>query len=182
MPFAPSASHQAKLQKAIEEEERIRKERAQVKAHQVPDYLKQRRLELEQEREAELQREIDFIRQQEAGRSGGGAGATTSRKNLSESLMGTRPSTRNRTTSSTAAAPAPFVSSLELRHQERQAWEAKRKAREELLDNERKRAREERQRREDEELKTERERRVPKAHPVPDYIYGSSKRGEGAPR
>ncbi|CAO1623166.1 unnamed protein product [Sympodiomycopsis kandeliae] len=161
IPFAPSLSHQAKLQKAIEEEERIRKERSQVKAHQVPDYLKKRRQELEAEREAELQREIDSIRQSE--------GQRHSKRQISESLMGNKPRTR---TTSTTTSGKPFVSSLELRNQERQAWESKRKAREDLLENERSKARDERLKREEEELRLERERRVIKAHCVPEHIYG----------
>lgn len=177
LPFATSAAHQAKLQQAIEEEERIRKERSQVKAHTVPGYLKQRREELEKERELDLQREIEFIRQQE---QGSGA-STSSKRNLPESLMGTRPRStrgnRHASTSDNTAAVKPFVSSLEARHQERQAWEAKRKAREELLEHERRKARAVREKREEEALKLERERRVVKAHPVPEHIYGKRRSG-----
>lgn len=132
----------------------------------MPAYLRERREQLEQEREEELQREIASIRE-------GGK-----RKNaLPDSLRGTRPRTRTTSTSTSK----PFVSSLEARNQERQAWEAKRKAKEELLEHEREKVREEQRKREEEELRLERQRTVVKAHPVPEHIYGKRRvvsRGE----
>lgn len=218
-PYAPSAQHLAKLLAAAEDAERLRRSRAEFRAHGVPKYIAERRRELKQEEDEQLQRQIEAVRARELGLDGGerGAAATASQaampvssplkksSMLPPALMGLTASSKQsgrgaRSSPSsgpgpdpgpdpdTAAEPAslgqqpkpsssttssrPFVSATSIRLAERAAWEAKRAARDALLEAERAAARAERERLDEEELKRERERRVPKANPVPKEIYG----------
>ncbi|PWN24297.1 hypothetical protein BCV69DRAFT_280190 [Microstroma glucosiphilum] len=166
--YVPASEHFAKLlAQAEEEEKRLRSRSEAVKAHGLPGYLAKRREEIEKESAEMLKREVELMREKELRGLAGSGGAA--KKLLPNGLLGARPPP------TTKAAPTkvqPFISSLETRQQERRAYESKRAARDALLEQERAKVREEKRRLELEEVKRERERRIPKANPVPDFIYG----------
>lgn len=121
------------------------------KANPVPEWMKRRREALKKEEESRLQKELERVRAQELG----GQEETVDKEKKRR-----RP---------TAAQPSR-TSAVETRIAERAAWEAKRKANEELIALEKDKARKEREEREEEEYRLARQKTIVRANPVPNFI------------
>lgn len=144
------------------------KARSGYKANGVPEWLKQRKDQLQAEEEERVKKQMELVRQKELADGKGKRKAASANKKAAA----TGTSGRKATMAKTVAKP--FVSSLEARAAERAEWEAKRKANEEAIEAARQEAREEKLRQEEEEYKEARKRAVPKANPVPEWLYGGT--------
>lgn len=114
--------------------------------------MKRRKEALLKVEDEELQRELQRVRAEELGQG--------------ESKSSEKMKARQATIISQQPA---FTSAVEKRINERAVWEAKRKAKEDLVAEEKEKARRERTNREEAEYRQARQRSIPRANPVPDY-------------
>jgi hypothetical protein len=120
------------------------------KANPVPAWLKRRNETLRKEEDERLEKEIERVRAQEL-------------------AVGSSEDTQ-KTKRRTITAQPGYKSAVDKRVEERAAWEAKRKANEDILQQEKDKARKQREEREAEEYRLARQRTVIKANPVPNFI------------
>ncbi|KDN46474.1 hypothetical protein K437DRAFT_268122 [Tilletiaria anomala UBC 951] len=154
---ASAATKEAELQR-----------RSRYKANDVPLWIRKRKEQLQAEGEARLQREIESVRRAELGegkKSGPGKQHDRHRQQAARKAS--------------LEDAKPFVSSIDARLAERAEWERKRKANEDALEAARQVARAEKLKREEEEYQEARRRAVPKANPVPEWLYGGRVPTEG---
>lgn len=128
-----------------------------IKANPIPEWMKRRKEALKKEEDGRLQKELERVRAQELG------GQEETTKNEKK---------RRRPTE----AQTTHTSAVEKRIVERAQWEAKRKAKEELIASEKSKARQEREEREEEEYRLARQKTVIRANPVPNFVRARAAR------